>query len=87
MNEAPEVKLARIEEKLDSLCRSVDMLRGSINSDISEVWDEMKSMNARLFALEAIEQQRKGGKAVLATTMTVAGMIGGTAVHFLMRIC
>jgi hypothetical protein len=66
VSESVEVKLARIEEKLDAFCHSIDMQRASMEKEISDLWRDTEKISMRLTAIEAVELQRKGGKAVLA---------------------
>jgi hypothetical protein len=77
MTESTEVKLARLDEKLDALCHSNDLLRSSLKEQIDDLWKESESRHARLMALEAFEYQRRGGKAMLTGLLSAASVVGG----------
>lgn len=66
MSESVEVRLARIEE----------MLRAHFSRDDERAarWDDHET---RILALEAEENKRRGGKAMLASLMGAAALAGG----------
>lgn len=66
MSESVEVRLARIEE----------MLRAHFLRDDERAakWDNHEE---RILALEAEENKRQGGKAMLAALMGAAALVGG----------
>ena len=80
--EAPEVKLARIEEKIDSLCHGQDLLRASMEKEISELWHDAEKIGARLTVLEAVELQRKGGRVAMAAGGGACLAAGGLLLKF-----
>jgi septal ring factor EnvC (AmiA/AmiB activator) len=83
MNESLEVKLARIEEKLDALCHSVDQTRATLKEEVDDLWSEMRHSDKRLQKLEAREYQRDGGRAMLVSLLSAATMFGGVLGYFL----
>lgn len=73
-DEITEVKIA--------LARMEEMLRAHFSRDDERAkrWDDHED---RLQALEAAENQRKGGKAVLVFFMGAAAALGGLVVKFI----
>lgn len=73
-DEITEVKvaLARIETKLEA--------HFSRDDERAKRWENHE---ARINALEAVEDQRKGGKAMLAALMGAAALAGGLLAKFI----
>ena len=78
-------RLARIEEKIDGLGLRCGERLATVEARISGLEKSSERRGERLGKLEAAEERRKGGFAVLAIIWTAAAAIGGMLVRYLWK--
>ncbi len=78
-------RLARIEEKIDGLGLRFGERLATVEARISGLEKSSERRGERLGKLEAAEERRKGGFAVLAIIWTAAAAIGGMLVRYLWK--
>jgi hypothetical protein len=83
MNREIYERLARIEEKIDSLGLRFGERLATVEARLNSLEKSSERRGERLGKLEAAEERRKGGFAVMAVIWTAAAAIGGMAVKFL----
>lgn len=82
MSESTEIRLARIEEKVDAMnARLSERCNGSLGR-IQVMEKSIARFGERLGSLELDREQRKGGKAVVTTLLAAGGVIGGLLVKW-----
>ena len=78
-------RLARIEEKIDGLGLRFGERLATVEARISGLEKSSERRGERLGRLEAAEERRRGGFAVLAIIWAAAAAIGGMLVRYLWK--
>ena len=86
MNREIYERLARIEEKIDSLGLRFGERLATVEARLHGLEKSSERRGERLGKLEAAEERRKGGIAVMAVVWAAAAAIGGMVVRYLPRI-
>jgi len=76
-------RLARIEEKIDGLGLRFGERLATVEARLNGLEKSSERRGERLGKLEAAEERRKGGIAVMAVIWGLAAAIGGMAAKFL----
>jgi hypothetical protein len=76
-------RLARIEEKIDGLGLRFGERLATVEARLHGLEKSSERRGERLGKLEAAEERRKGGIAVMAMVWAAAAAIGGIVVRFL----
>ena len=76
-------RLARIEEKIDGLGLRFGERLATVEARLNGLEKSSERRGERLGKLEAAEERRKGGVAVMAMVWAAAAAIGGIVVRYL----
>jgi len=76
-------RLARIEEKIDGLGQRFGERLATMEARLNGLEKSSERRGERLGKLEAAEERRKGGFAVMAFAWAAAATVGGMVVKFL----
>ena len=82
MSESSEIRLARIEEKLDAMdARLSERCNGSLGR-IQVLEKSVARFGERLGKLELDREHQRGGKAMIMSLLAGGGVLGGLAVKW-----
>ncbi len=76
-------RLARIEEKIDSLGLRFGERLATVEARLNALEKSSERRGERLGKLEAAEERRKGGLAVMAVVWAAAAALGGVIAKFM----
>jgi hypothetical protein len=79
-------RLARIEEKIDGLGLRFGERLATVEARLHGLEKSSERRGERLGKLEAAEERRKGGFAVMAMVWAAAAAIGGIVVRYLPQL-
>jgi hypothetical protein len=79
-------RLARIEEKIDGLGQRFGERLATVEARLHGLEKSSERRGERLGKLEAAEERRKGGFAVMAMVWVAAAAIGGMVVSYLPQL-